>query len=168
MVKTANSNSSSPVSTDEAQKKRKKQAKREAKAMLVVEKAKVGVEKAEQKLAKAQTRVEARTARLRMIRRNNQMSLLRPIKKHPRRHRRNRQRFLPLRLKLKAPFLHRKRRSKGKALMTGKHQIGLCFHRRAHHRSQCSTDSNGLRAAGLKSVPSAYATGMSAACITFS
>lgn len=65
MVKTANSNSSSPVSTDEAQKKRKKQAKREAKAMLVVEKAKVGVEKAEQKLAKAQTRVEARTARLR-------------------------------------------------------------------------------------------------------
>ncbi len=65
MVKTANSNSSSPVSTDEAQKQRKKQAKREAKAMLVVEKAKVGVEKAEQKLAKAQTRLEARTARLR-------------------------------------------------------------------------------------------------------
>jgi hypothetical protein len=65
MVKTANSNSSSPVSTGEAQKQRKKQAKREAKAMLAVERAKVVVEKAKQKLAKAQTRLEARSARLR-------------------------------------------------------------------------------------------------------
>ena len=65
MVKTANSNSSSTVTTDEAQKKRKKQAKREAKAMLAIEQAKVSIEKAEQKLTKAQTRVEARTARLR-------------------------------------------------------------------------------------------------------
>jgi hypothetical protein len=29
-----------------------------------------------------------------------------------------------------------------------------------HHRSECNTDSNGLRAADLKSVPSVYATGI--------
>ena len=64
MVKTANSNSSSAISTDQVQKQRKKQAKREAKAMLAVESAKVDAEKAERKLTKAQARLEARTERL--------------------------------------------------------------------------------------------------------
>jgi len=50
---------------------------------------------------------------------------------------------------------------------------GKCSHKAyfsslTHHRSQCNTDANGLRAAGLKSVPSVYATGMSPARITSS
>lgn len=64
MAKKASDNTSSPVSTDEIQKQRKKQAKREAKAMLAVEEGKAAVQKAEKKLAKAQARLEARTARL--------------------------------------------------------------------------------------------------------
>lgn len=67
MAKKANANSSSPVAIDEGQKKRKKQAKREAKAMLEIEKAKRAVQKAEKKVAKAQARVEARTAHLRSL-----------------------------------------------------------------------------------------------------
>ena len=64
MAKKASDNTSSAVSTDEIQKQRKKQAKREAKAMLVVEEAKAAVQRAEKKLAKAQASLEARTARL--------------------------------------------------------------------------------------------------------
>ncbi len=64
MAKKSSANTSSAVSTDEIQKQRKKQAKREAKAMLAVEEGKEAVQKAETKLAKAQARLEARTARL--------------------------------------------------------------------------------------------------------
>jgi hypothetical protein len=64
MAKKASDNTSSPVSTDEIQKQRKKQAKREAKAMLAVEEGKAAVQKAEKKLAKAQAQLEAQTARL--------------------------------------------------------------------------------------------------------
>ncbi len=64
MAKKASNDPSSPVSTDEIQKQRKKQAKREAKAMLAVEEGKAAVQKAEKKLAKAQARLDARTARL--------------------------------------------------------------------------------------------------------
>lgn len=49
------------------QKQQKKQARREAKAMLAIEQARTGVEKAEKKLAKAQLRLEARGARLRNL-----------------------------------------------------------------------------------------------------
>ena len=64
MAKKASVNTSSAVSTGEVQKQRKKQAKREAKAMLAVEEGKAAVQTAEKKLAKAQARLEARTARL--------------------------------------------------------------------------------------------------------
>jgi len=70
MAKTTSVNSSTPVSEDETQKMRKKQAKREAKAMLVVEDAKEAVQKAEKKLAKAQARLDARTARLQTLEAN--------------------------------------------------------------------------------------------------
>ncbi len=70
MAKKANTNSSSPADIDEEQKKRKKQAKREAKVMLEIEEAKVDVEKAEKKVAKAQALLEARTAHLRSIEEN--------------------------------------------------------------------------------------------------
>ncbi len=70
MAKTANVNSSAPVSEDETQKKRKKQARREAKAMLAVEDAKAAVQRAEKKLGKAQARLEARNARLRALEAN--------------------------------------------------------------------------------------------------
>jgi chromosome segregation ATPase len=64
MAKKASDNTPSAVPTDEIQKQRKKQAKREAKAMLAVEEGKADVQKAEKKLAKAQAQLEARTARL--------------------------------------------------------------------------------------------------------
>src|SRR6516162_4870096 len=67
MTQKASANSSSPVAIDDEQKKRKKQAKREAKMMLEIEKAKGDVQKAEKKVAKAQNRVEARTAHLRSL-----------------------------------------------------------------------------------------------------
>jgi hypothetical protein len=67
MAKKASANSSSPVPTGDEQKKRKKQAKREAKVMLEVEEAKGDVQKAEKKVAKAQALLEARTAHLRSL-----------------------------------------------------------------------------------------------------
>lgn len=65
MAKTSLDNPTSTTSADEGQKLRKKQAKREAKTMLAVEKARVAMQKAEKKIAKAQVRFEARTAHLR-------------------------------------------------------------------------------------------------------
>ncbi len=64
MAKKVSNDPTSAVPTDEIQKKRKKQAKREAKAMLAVEEGKEAVQKAEKKLAKAQAQLDARTARL--------------------------------------------------------------------------------------------------------
>jgi hypothetical protein len=64
MAKTIQQN---PTSTDQADgttKQRKKQARREAKAMLAVEQARASVEKARRKFAKVQQRLEARLARL--------------------------------------------------------------------------------------------------------
>src|SRR5215831_9471124 len=61
-----NSTSSAVVEVDE-QKKRKKQAKKEAKLMLEIEQAKVSIQKAEKKLAKAQVRLEARNTDLHTI-----------------------------------------------------------------------------------------------------
>src|SRR5258706_12430704 len=54
MAKTSLDNPTSTTSGDEEQKLRKKQAKREAKKMLAVEKARVAMQKAEKKIAKAQ------------------------------------------------------------------------------------------------------------------
>jgi len=65
MAKTSLDNPTSTTSADEEQKLRKKQAKREAKKMLAVEKARVAMQKAEKKIAKAQVRFEARNAHLR-------------------------------------------------------------------------------------------------------
>jgi len=65
MAKTSLDNPTSTTSADEEQKLRKKQAKREAKKMLAVEKARVAMKKAEKKIAKAQVRFEARNAHLR-------------------------------------------------------------------------------------------------------
>ena len=67
MAKKGSANSSSPVATDNEQKMRKKQAKREAKLMLEIEEAKGSVQKAEKKVAKAQTLLEARNAHLRTL-----------------------------------------------------------------------------------------------------
>lgn len=67
MAKKASANSSSSVATDNEQKMRKKQAKREAKLMLEIEEAKGNVQKAEKKVAKAQTELEARNAHLRTL-----------------------------------------------------------------------------------------------------
>ena len=65
MAKTSLDNPTFTTSADEGQKLRKKQAKREAKTMLAVEKARVAMQKAEKKIAKAQVRFEARTVHLR-------------------------------------------------------------------------------------------------------
>ncbi len=70
MAKKASANSSSLVAINDEQKKRKKQAKKEAKVMLEIEKAKGDVQKAEKKLAQAQALVEARTAHLRSLEEN--------------------------------------------------------------------------------------------------
>jgi hypothetical protein len=67
MAKKASANSASPADTNNEQKKRKKQAKREAKLMLEIEEAKGSVQKAEKKVAKAQTRLEAQNAHLRTL-----------------------------------------------------------------------------------------------------
>ncbi len=66
MVQTANENVLAP-SPDETRKQRKKRAKREAKAMLAVERANEKVQKAESKVAKAQRKLEVRKARLRTL-----------------------------------------------------------------------------------------------------
>ena len=70
MAKTMNRNSTSTDQVNGTQKERKKQAKREARAMLAVGKAKASVEKAQRKLAKAQERLESRNARLHTLENN--------------------------------------------------------------------------------------------------
>ena len=61
----AKKSSTSPEVEDvDEQKKRKKQAKKEAKMMLEIEEAKVSIQKAEKKLAKDQARLEARNTHL--------------------------------------------------------------------------------------------------------
>ena len=67
MAKKASTKSSSPAAEVNEQKKRKKEAKREAKIMLEIEETKVDIEKAEKKLAKAQARLEARHTHLRTV-----------------------------------------------------------------------------------------------------
>src|SRR5213596_845427 len=61
------STTSAPVAEVNEQKKRKQQAKREAKMMLEIEETKASIEKAEKKLAKAQASLEARNAHLRTL-----------------------------------------------------------------------------------------------------
>jgi len=61
------SNTSPEVEDVDEQKKRKKQAKKEAKMMLEIEEAKVSIQKAEKKLAKDQARLEARNTHLRTL-----------------------------------------------------------------------------------------------------
>jgi len=67
MAKKASNNTSEPVAEVSDQKKRKKQAKKEAKMMLVIEQAKSSIQKAEKKLAKAQARLEASNTHLRTL-----------------------------------------------------------------------------------------------------
>jgi hypothetical protein len=61
------SNTSPEVEDVDEQKKRKKQAKKEAKMMLEIEEAKVSIQKAEKKIAKDQARLEARNTHLRTL-----------------------------------------------------------------------------------------------------
>jgi len=75
MAKTIHQNPTSTDQTDGTTKQRKKQARREAKAMLAVEQARASVEKAQGKLAKVQQRLEARLARLHTL--ENKLSELR-------------------------------------------------------------------------------------------
>ncbi len=63
----AKKNHSSAVAEVDEQKKRKKQAKKEAKMMLEIEEAKVSIQKAEKKIAKAQATLEARNSYLRNL-----------------------------------------------------------------------------------------------------
>src|SRR3981081_2023877 len=70
MAKKMNRNSTSTEQAKGKHKQRKKQAKREARAMLAVEKAKASVEKAQRKLTKAQERLESRNARLHSLENN--------------------------------------------------------------------------------------------------
>src|SRR5436305_6439285 len=67
MAKKASTKTSSSVTEVNEQKKRQKQAKREAKMMLVIEETNDSIEKAEKKLAQAQTRLDARNAHLRTL-----------------------------------------------------------------------------------------------------
>jgi DNA repair exonuclease SbcCD ATPase subunit len=67
LAKKANTNSSSPIPDVDEQKKRKKEAKREARMMLEIEEAKTSIQKAEKKLAKAQANLEARNTHLRTL-----------------------------------------------------------------------------------------------------
>src|SRR5215467_12888860 len=64
MAKKASDNSSKPVAEMTDQKKRKKEAKKEARMMLEIEETKSSIQKAEKRLAKAQARLEARTTQL--------------------------------------------------------------------------------------------------------
>ena len=66
MAKKSNTTSSAVAEVDE-QKKRKKQAKKEAKLMLEIEEAKVSIQKAEKRLAKSQVRLETRNTHLRNL-----------------------------------------------------------------------------------------------------
>ena len=61
----ASGNGVTTLDPQETKKQRKKQARREAKAMLKLEQARQDVEKAEQKVAKAQARLEAARTQLR-------------------------------------------------------------------------------------------------------
>jgi hypothetical protein len=70
MAKTMNRNSTSTEQANGTQKERKKQAKREARALLAVERAKASVEKAQRKLAKAQERLESRNTHLHTLENN--------------------------------------------------------------------------------------------------
>src|SRR5215467_7929796 len=67
MAKKASTKTSSTVAEVNEQKKRKKQAKREAKMMLEIEETKASIQKAEKKIAKAEARLEARNAHLRTL-----------------------------------------------------------------------------------------------------
>jgi septal ring factor EnvC (AmiA/AmiB activator) len=67
MAKKVNINSSSPDSAVDEQKKRKKQAKREAKVMLEIEETKASIQQVEKKLAKAQVKLGVRNAHLRTL-----------------------------------------------------------------------------------------------------
>ena len=67
MEKKTSTKSSTPVAEVNEQKKRKQQAKQEAKMMLEVEEAKSSIQKAEKKLAKAQAKLEARNTHLRTL-----------------------------------------------------------------------------------------------------
>ena len=64
MAKKASTKSSSPVAEVNEQKKRKQEARQEAKMMLEIEETKASIQKAEKKLAKAQAGLEARNAHL--------------------------------------------------------------------------------------------------------
>ena len=66
MAKKSNT-TSTPVAEVVEQKKRKKQAKKEARMMLEIEEAKVSIQKAEKKLAKDQAILEARNTHLRNL-----------------------------------------------------------------------------------------------------
>jgi hypothetical protein len=66
MVQTTPETVSTP-SPDQSIKQQKKQAQREAKTMLALERAKTKVHKAEQKVAKAQGKLEARQTRLHQL-----------------------------------------------------------------------------------------------------
>ena len=66
MTKKTN-NTSAPVAEANEQKKRKKQAKQEARMMLEIEEAKVRIQKAEKKLARAHVTLEARNTHLRTL-----------------------------------------------------------------------------------------------------
>jgi hypothetical protein len=67
MAKHASNNSSDPAIEVNDQKKRKKQAKKEANMMLEIEEAKSSIQKAEKKLANAHARLEARNTHLRTL-----------------------------------------------------------------------------------------------------
>lgn len=67
MAKHASNNSADPTIEVNDQKKRKKQAKQEAKMMLEIEEAKSSIQRAEKKLAKAQATLEARNTHLRTL-----------------------------------------------------------------------------------------------------
>lgn len=67
MAKKASNNSTEPIAEVNDQKKRKKQAKKEAKLMLEIEEAKSSIQKAEKKLAKEQARLEACNTHLRTL-----------------------------------------------------------------------------------------------------
>ncbi|HZU69099.1 MAG TPA: hypothetical protein VFA09_17620 [Ktedonobacteraceae bacterium] len=80
MAKTINQDQTSSDQERGRQKDRKKQAKREAKVMLAIEKAKASIEKAQRKLARAKERLDARTARLHSL--ENKLSDVRASSAH--------------------------------------------------------------------------------------
>src|SRR5579875_217483 len=82
MAKTMNQDQTASGQANGQQKDRKKQARREAKVMLAVEKAKASLEKAQRKLAKAKQRLEVRAARLQSL--ENKLSDMRSSQAHDR------------------------------------------------------------------------------------